>query len=247
MIEPDGVTGLGYAHWLAFDLPPDARGVAEGAGSPGGSLPGRAVQGCTDPSVSHCAGPCPLPGQERPHHCVTTVYALSVPGLKLDAGATLARLRAARGPQHPAGPMTRRHIARRLLAAVLCAALAARAEASVPDLEHYRWRSRVLLLFAPGPDDPALARQRAILAKAGAAASERDLVLLEVIGADRQDEALRRRFGAGADRFRAVLVGKDGGAKLSSAEPIPADRLFGVIDSMPMRRNEAAGRDPGTR
>ena len=115
----------------------------------------------------------------------------------------------------------------------------------MPGIEQYLWRSRVLLLFAPRADDPALVRQRAILAGAGAAMSERDLVPIEVIGADRQDEALRRRFGAGAGRFRAVLVGKDGGAKLSSAEPLPAERLSEVIDAMPMRRGEAASRKPG--
>ena len=119
--------------------------------------------------------------------------------------------------------------------------------AAVPGIEQYLWRSRVLLLFAPHADDPALVRQRAILASAGAAMGERDLVLVESIGAAWQDEDLRRRFGAGAGRFRAVLVGKDGGAKLSSAEPLPAERLAEVIDAMPMRRGEAASRKPGDR
>ena len=134
-----------------------------------------------------------------------------------------------------------------LAVTLLCAAPLATTEAAVPGIEQYLWRSRVLLLFAPRTDDPALVRQRAILAGAGTAMGERDLVPVEVIGADRQDEALRRRFGAGADRFRAVLVGKDGGAKLSSAEPLPAERLSEVIDAMPMRRDEAASRKPGGR
>ncbi len=186
------------------------------------------TDGVTGPDSSHCLvlaaiGVAGSPAGARDEDCA-------------QAGAAVARTR------------LREWIVRLLLAAaVLCTALAAETEASVPDLEHYRWRSRVLLLFAPGPDDPALARQRAILANAGSAVGERDLVLLEVIGANQRDEALRRRFGAGADRFRAVLVGKDGGAKLSSADPLPADRLFGVIDAMPMRRSEAAGRTPGRR
>ena len=105
-------------------------------------------------------------------------------------------------------------------------------------LEQYLWRSRVLVVFAPRGDDPALLRQRAILADAGPAAGERDLVLVEVIGTGMGTADLRRRFNTGPDRFRAVLVGKDGGAKLSEAAPIGADRLFAVVDAMPMRRQE---------
>lgn len=113
------------------------------------------------------------------------------------------------------------------------------AEAAVPDIRQYIWRSRVLLLFAPRADDPALLLQRSLLAQAGAGMAERDLVAVDVVGDSGAAAALRERFGVAQDRFCAVLVGKDGGATLSSAEPIPAERLFAVIDAMPMRREEA--------
>lgn len=137
------------------------------------------------------------------------------------------------------------------------------ATVDAPFLDQYRWRSRVLLAFAPGADDPLLARQRRILADAAAGAGERDLVTVEVVGGavraapgsesagPEAAAALRRRFAAPADRFTAVLVGKDGGAKLTSVKPIPADRLFATIDAMPMRRREATaqrgGRDKPSR
>jgi len=35
-----------------------------------------------------------------------------------------------------------------------------------------------------------------------------------------------------------VLIGKDGGEKLRSAQPITAERLFATIDAMPMRQSE---------
>jgi Domain of unknown function (DUF4174) len=50
--------------------------------------------------------------------------------------------------------------------------------------------------------------------------------------------ALRVSFGASTASFRAVLVGKDGGAKLSQSEPLDAVRLFATIDALPMRRDE---------
>ena len=125
-------------------------------------------------------------------------------------------------------------------------------------LDQYLWKSRVLIAFAPDANDPALARQRRVLADAAAGAGERDLVLVEVAGdaaraipggdalAGVDAAALRRRFAAPAGRFKAVLVGKDGGAKLVSAEPIPADRLFTTIDAMPMRRREGAASGQGS-
>ena len=36
MIEPDGVAGVDYTHWIVFNLPGGERGLPEGAGSAGG-------------------------------------------------------------------------------------------------------------------------------------------------------------------------------------------------------------------
>lgn len=130
-----------------------------------------------------------------------------------------------------------------LIGAQLCGGLlttTVEAAVPVPDLQQYLGQSRVLLVFAPRNDDAALVRQRAILKDAAAVAGERDLVIVEVVGTGAQSAELRHRFSASNDHFRAVLIGKDGGAKLTSAEPLSAGQLAEVIDAMPMRRNEAA-------
>ena len=103
-------------------------------------------------------------------------------------------------------------------------------------LAAYRWKARLLVLFAPSAADPRLGAQRALVAEARAGLTERDLVVLEALGVE--GAALRRRFGLPADAFRAVLVGKDGEAKIVAAEPIPSRSLFSTIDAMPMRRDE---------
>lgn len=132
---------------------------------------------------------------------------------------------------------------RRTLAILSIALLPAGALAEDADpLDGYRWRARVLVLSAPHPDDAALRAQRQALAAVRPGAAERDLVTLEALGSDRSAQALRRRLGLPADTFRAVLVGKDGGAKLISAEPVPPQTLFSTIDAMPMRRNETRPR-----
>ena len=80
--------------------------------------------------------------------------------------------------------------------------------------------------------------------KRAAGTRERDLVLVEGIGQDRKAAILRQRFAVPPGEFRAILIGKDGGDKLTSREPIGADRLFAEIDAMPMRRNEVQRRQP---
>ncbi|GJE62483.1 DUF4174 domain-containing protein [Methylobacterium trifolii] len=105
-------------------------------------------------------------------------------------------------------------------------------------LRAYRGTRRVLVLSAPNADDPRLGAQRQALASARPGLTERDLLVVEAIGPGSQASSLRRALDLPAGAFRAVLVGKDGGAKLTSPEPIPPQALFSTIDAMPMRRDE---------
>lgn len=124
---------------------------------------------------------------------------------------------------------------------VLLAGLALTGTASAAasgDLDSYRWRARVLVVLAPDAADTRLAAQRRIAERARPGLKERDLVVLVETGRGARAEALRRRFGVAEAEFRAILVGKDGGDKLASREPIAAERLFAEIDGMPMRQGE---------
>lgn len=131
-----------------------------------------------------------------------------------------------------------------LAAAALCGALSGVAEA----MTVYQWKKRPLVVFAGSPGDAALATQRAIVAASRGGLAERDMVVIWVVGTTVASEtgpgpgmsaaALRSRYGVGAGAFRAVLVGKDGGAKISSGSPLSAGTLFGTIDAMPMRQQE---------
>lgn len=104
-------------------------------------------------------------------------------------------------------------------------------------LAAHRGIHRVLLVSAPTDHDPTLVLQRAAYAAMQAGASERDLVLVEVVGQTVGARAIRQQFGLDPT-FEAILVGKDGGAKLRSSTVLGADDLFPVIDAMPMRRRE---------
>jgi len=112
----------------------------------------------------------------------------------------------------------------------------------------YKWKYRPLVVFAPNGQTGFLNRQRQIVAANRTGLIERNMVVVWVIGdrvtadlgpAPRVRAAdLRNRFGLSADGFHAVLVGKDGGIKLSSSSPLGPAMLFGTIDKMPMRQNE---------
>ncbi|MFE1600260.1 DUF4174 domain-containing protein [Methylobacterium sp. ID0610] len=127
-----------------------------------------------------------------------------------------------------------------MMQAALATAVIA-APAGAAPLDRHRWTSRVLVIAADAGDSRVL-RQRRIVEEARAGLRERDLVVVEAIGRDAEAMAVRRSLSLPADGFRTVLVGKDGGAKLASEEPIAADTLFATIDAMPMRRDEAAQR-----
>jgi hypothetical protein len=109
-------------------------------------------------------------------------------------------------------------------------------------LASLKWERRALLVSAPASDDAELAVQRGILARWKPGGDARDLTVVEVVGdrvsgASNSAVALRRTYRLSPTRFTAILIGKDGGEKLRSGDPIPAAVLEGTIDAMPMRQS----------
>ena len=135
---------------------------------------------------------------------------------------------------------------------MIALATAALAVASISSaataMTSYLWKYRPLLVFAESAADASLARQRGIVAVSRRGLAERNVVVVWVVGNAVTAElgplpgqsagALRARYGVPTGSFRAVLVGKDGGGKLSQSSPLSAARLFATIDAMPMRRDE---------
>lgn len=128
------------------------------------------------------------------------------------------------------------------LAGLLTLALPVPPAAASDPVAPHLWKSRLLVVIASDRANPNYVEQLRLYERAKAGMRERDLVLVEGIGGSADAEALRRRYSVPHDPFRAILVGKDGGAKLSAAAPIPAETLFETIDTMPMRQDEMKGR-----
>lgn len=142
------------------------------------------------------------------------------------------------------------------IALALAAALLAGPAAGF-DPADLRWQSRPLILFAPSAEDPTVTAFRAGLSAAGPGLHERDMVLVEVLGADRASldggslpegtaADLRRRYQVPVETAMLILVGKDGGEKLRESERWDLDAVFALVDRMPMRRQEQRERALGS-
>ncbi len=131
--------------------------------------------------------------------------------------------------------------ARMLALALIALGLPTIVGAVAPTADAMRWHRRILLIAAPGPQDPQAIAQKRILSDWTSQAADRDLALVElsgtrVTGLADPASALQRRYGITPGRFEVLLIGKDGTVALRSAQPIPAGRLQSTIDAMPMRR-----------
>jgi hypothetical protein len=119
---------------------------------------------------------------------------------------------------------------------------------AVQSMSNYKWKKRPLVVFAESDGSPLLAEQRQIVSRYRSDLNKRDVVVVWVVGRTLSTElgpppssnatSLRARYNVADGEFRAVLVGKDGGEKLSSSKPLAAEKLFATIDAMPMRRDE---------
>ncbi len=126
------------------------------------------------------------------------------------------------------------------------------AEASPVTMAQWRWQKRVLVISAASEEDASFGTQLEALQASEAEFAERDLVLISLLddsgaAADRQLSAqqvagLREALDIEPGAFALRLVGKDGGTKLSREAPVSMLEIYGLIDTMPMRRQEMRDR-----
>ena len=125
--------------------------------------------------------------------------------------------------------------------------LSANAQPARVTLQAMRDHQRVLLIFSNGNNQLAEA-QLNVAARHVDGFQQRDLLLVGLTGSNAavptaelsaaDDAAARRQFAIKPDQFTVILIGKDGGEKLRSHQPISWEKLQGTIDAMPMRQDE---------
>ena len=130
-------------------------------------------------------------------------------------------------------------------------------------LTEFRWKNRPLVLFAPSDRNDGYTEQWRKLEGAEKGLAGREMVVIHALGATGLSSAgagrielfdtsptrretlspadveyLQDTYDVGQQEYAVLLIGKDGGVKLRSDEPVTTVRLFSLIDSMPMRRRE---------
>ena len=88
--DPDAPTGSGWWHWVMYNIPATATGLAAGAGN-GRNAPSGSQQGMTDFGTKGYGGPCPPVG-DKPHHYHFKVFALKTDKLDVPGNATSAMI-----------------------------------------------------------------------------------------------------------------------------------------------------------
>ena len=122
------------------------------------------------------------------------------------------------------------------------------------DLATYQWEKRLLLIFAPIRSDHRFMALDETLSDKRAELQDRDMLVFRIFEsgtsyAARQKmslenaESLRRRFKVPSGEIHQILIGKDGGVKLTGDEKTTLQSVFDLIDTMPMRRQEMRERD----
>ncbi len=117
------------------------------------------------------------------------------------------------------------------------------------DLEEYKWKNRLLVVFSPSEDYARYRDLEKQLRDQEREIVDRDLLVFRVLenGVSRLGRSpidaqsvglLRDRFSVNPGQFLVVLIGKDGGEKLRRGSEVDITEIFSLIDSMPMRQRE---------
>ena len=117
------------------------------------------------------------------------------------------------------------------------------------DLTQYKWKNRLLFVFAPHSRHPLYVDLKNNIAAQKEEVLDRDLIVFEIFENDTSLKdmteidpesavAVRQNFEVPSGLFTVILVGKDGGVKLRRNEQVNLRDIFLLIDAMPMRREE---------
>ncbi|PHN00816.1 DUF4174 domain-containing protein [Flavilitoribacter nigricans] len=114
-------------------------------------------------------------------------------------------------------------------------------------LAKHQWKDRLILVFSNSPGDSVATEQLERFREDTAAVKDRDLLIYRITPAmvngpggqqETTSEWFYKYYRVGKDEFNIILIGKDGGEKLRSEQLIQPEKIFDLIDTMPMRRAE---------
>ena len=119
---------------------------------------------------------------------------------------------------------------------------------SAQDLSKHRWENRLILIITDDENNSTFQSQVAEFRKDLTGLNERKIIIYQVMpgeykiglnGANKiKSDRLYKDYKKSDSGFEVVLLGLDGGIKLQQDELLPLEKLYAIIDAMPMRRRE---------
>jgi len=122
------------------------------------------------------------------------------------------------------------------------------------DLQQYQWENRIIVVYSNETELDLLSKQLELLKKEPNKLSERKLMVIQA-----QKNQYKTIFPEDAEwvssclkdelnisrktEFEVFLLGLDGGIKLRQQEIVQTEKLFSLIDGMPMRKAEIRRKD----
>jgi len=119
---------------------------------------------------------------------------------------------------------------------------------SAQELSSHQWKDRLVIILTTENSKSLHQEQIKIFQDNLDGLEERKLVIYSVMpdqykkGIDAESwinsTRLNDRYRQEGKEFEVLLLGLDGGVKLRQSEILSIEKLFAIIDAMPMRRNE---------
>jgi len=121
--------------------------------------------------------------------------------------------------------------------------------ADAQNLSAHQWKNRIILILVGDVINPELQAQLTEFGTQLAGMKERKLVVYQVQanqfqrGSNADNEwihsnKLYKKHKSDDSPFEVILIGLDGGIKLTQNDILTSEKLFAIIDRMPMRRRE---------
>jgi hypothetical protein len=122
------------------------------------------------------------------------------------------------------------------------------------DLQQYQWENRIIVVYSNETELDLLSKQLELLKKEPNKLSERKILVIQAhknryktifpensewVSSSLKDELKISR----KTEFEVFLLGLDGGIKLRQQEIVQTEKLFSLIDGMPMRKAEIRRKD----
>ncbi|HDZ15557.1 hypothetical protein LCGC14_1093240 [marine sediment metagenome] len=115
-------------------------------------------------------------------------------------------------------------------------------------LNDYQWKNRILLLVDKSSSSEALISQLEVLNADKKALKERDLIIFritpdEVLTSNGEktkigQNEIYKNYNLESNFKGVILLGKDGGVKMRQPFEVKTQKIFALIDGMPMRKRE---------